>query len=373
MRFWKGSCSWLVLLCVGCGAAWAEAVPEPQNNCKMEKGKHLLWENDVLTGKLFGRSDKWYTNGFKFYGSDKPDCVPAYWFGLHDQIEALHDVRPDGKPMYTIQTGHVIGQLMFTPKNLTIATPQPMDRFWGGWLYGGIVVQRQPHDSQQPGGKNRNELETLELDMGVTGPISGAEQVQRVVHALSNSTMPSGWGNQIKTELGVQFNYSRIRRVWEYSVNSEAQNASSWDFSWHYGGAAGTLFDYVNGGATLRFGCRLTDAAPNVIESPSIGQFRRITDGGYLLARLDMKGVVHNSFIDGSLFRGQPHASDLSSKRIVPQFTYGIVNEWKYGGGKEGLRLSALIHRRGSEFRSPAGPGAIFSFATLNIEWDLGG
>src|SRR5574340_1371515 len=56
MRFWKGSCSLLALLWVSCGAAWAEAAPEPENNCGAENGKHLLWENDVLTGKLLGRS-----------------------------------------------------------------------------------------------------------------------------------------------------------------------------------------------------------------------------------------------------------------------------------------------------------------------------
>lgn len=365
MRFWKGSCSLLALLWVSCGAAWAEAAPEPENNCGAENGKHLLWENDVLTGKLLGRSDKWYTNGFKFYSSDKPDCVPAYWFGfLHDQIEELRDGQPDGKAAYAIQTGTVFGQLMFTPKNLTTAAPQPMDRFWGGWLYGGIVVQRKPQ------GVGNDGLETLELDVGVTGPISGAEQVQRVVHALSNSTMPSGWGNQIRTEPGIQFNYSRIKRVWKYPDNDGHPHL---DFSWHYGGAAGTLFDYVNGGFTARFGSRLTDAAPNVIESPSIGQFRAPNDALYLLARLDMKGVAHNAFIDGSLLRGEPHASSLSSKRIVPQLTFGGVVEWKYSddGRQDGLRLSLLIHRRGSEFRSPNGPGAIFNFATLNVEWDL--
>ncbi|WP_435627111.1 lipid A deacylase LpxR family protein [Candidatus Ferrigenium straubiae] len=360
----------LVLLWAGCSAGWAEPVPQTGNRCETEKGKHLLWENDVLTGKLFGRSDKWYTNGFKFYGSDKRDCIPDYWLGfLHDWIGELRDVQPDGNPGYAIQTGHVFGQLMFTPKNLTTTAPQLMDRFWGGWLYGGIVVQRQPHDSRRPEGQNRDELETLELDVGVTGPLSGAEQVQRVVHALSNSTMPAGWGNQIKTEPGMQFSYTRIKRVWKYpdSINSHL------DFSWHYGGAAGTLFDYVNGGATFRFGGRLTDAAPNVIESPSIGQFRAPDDALYLLARLDMKGVAHNAFIDGSLLRGEPHASHLSSKRIVPQLTFGGVAEWKYndGGQQDGLRLSLLIHRRGSEFRSPAGPGAIFNFATLNVEWDL--
>lgn len=326
----------------------------------------------MFTGKLFGRSDKWYTNGLKFYNSYQPDCVPRYLPGfLRDRIEALRDSQPGGEDTYAIQTGNVIGQLMFTPKNLTTAAPQPMDRFWGGWLYMGIVAQRQPYDKQQTERqRNKDELETLELDVGMTGPISGAEQVQRVVHALSNSTMPYGWGNQTKTEPGIQFNYVRIKRAWKYSSNGKPPHL---DFSWHYGGAVGTLFDYVNGGFTARLGSKLTGEAPSVIESPSIGQFRKTSNAWYVLARLDMKGVAHNTFIDGSLLRGVPHASYLSSKHIVPQLTSGIVAEWKYNddGVEDGTRLSLLIHRRGSEFRSPAGPAAIFNFATLNVEWDL--
>lgn len=376
MGFWKRGCGSLVLLWVCCGAVQAA-----QDSCDKDGGAHLLWENDVFTGKLFGRSDKWYTNGFKFYNSYRPDCVPEYLPGfLGDRIAALRGGQESGDAGHAIQAGNVFGQLMFTPKDLTTAAPQPMDRFWGGWLYTGIVLQRQPYRNPQADGqetalhgtddRDKDELETLELDVGVTGPLSGAEPVQRVVHAFSRSTMPSGWGNQIKTEPGIQLNYARIRRAWKYPDNDEAPHL---DFSWHYGGAAGTLFDYLNGGYTVRLGSKLTDEAPNVIESPSIGQFRKTSDALYLLARLDIKAVAHNTFIDGSLLREDPHVSYLSSKSIVPQLTFGGVAEWKYNdhGNQEGARLSVLIHRRGSEFRSPAGPAAIFNFATLNIEWDL--
>ncbi len=380
MKFWKVGCWLLVLLWVCCGVAQAADAREHQDRCATEDGKHVMWENDVFTGKLLGRSDKWYTNGIKYYSSDQPDCIPEYRLGfLQDWVQALRDDQLDGKPGYAIQTGYAFGQLMFTPKDLTMAEPQPMDRFWGGWLYRGIVVQRQPVNKLPPekrrkrkAGKllDNDELETLELDVGVTGTISGAEQVQRLIHALSKSTMPSGWDNQIKTEPGIQLSYTRIRRAWEYPDNDH--EAPRLDFSWHYGGAAGTLFDYVNGGFTLRLGSKLTDDAPGVIESPSIGQFRKTSNALYALARLDMKAVAHNTFIDGSMLRNDPHASYLSSKWIVPQLTFGGVVEW--GNGKkdsEGTRLSLLVHRRGSEFSSPAGPGAIFNFATLNVEWDL--
>ncbi len=324
MRFWKKNCAWAALLWAACGTAWAENSSGNQNSCDVENGKHVLWENDVFTGKLFGRSDKWYTNGIKFYSSDKPDCIPGYLPDfLGERIKGLGDGGA-----YAIQTGSIVGQLMFTPKNLTMSVPQPMDRFWGGWLYAGIVVQRQPYDAGERGKKNREEMETLELDIGVTGPVSGAEQVQRAIHVATHSTMPHGWGNQIGTEAGIQLSYVRMMRVWKYPAGSDHPHL---DFSWHYGGAAGTLFDHVNGGFTFRFGGRLTDAAPNVIESPSIGQFKEVNDALYFLTRLDMKGVIHNTFIDGSLFREASHTSHLNSKHLVPQLTFGGVMEWNNG------------------------------------------
>ena len=373
MAFWKRSCGLLVLLWVCSGAAWAEVSPDTPNRCADERGKHILWENDLFAGKLFGKSDKWYTNGVKFYTSYEKECVSSRLPGfLQDQIEGLRDIQSNGEKTYTIQTGNVYGQLMFTPKNLTIAAPQPMDRFWGGWLYMGIVAQRQPYvqEKTKRGELDKSELETLELDFGVTGPPSAAEQVQRGIHAISNSTMPQGWGNQIGAEPGIQLNYVRIMRVWKHKGNGDLPHM---DFSWHYGGAVGTLFDYVNGGATIRVGSKLSDEAPNVIESPSIGQFKKTSSAAYFLARLDMKGVAHNTFIDGSLLRRDPYTSYLSSKAIIPQITFGGVLEWEHndGGRQDGTRLSLLFHRRGSEFRSPAGPGAIFNFATLNVEWDL--
>lgn len=337
------------------GASGAQAGDEgPPPECEeKENGHHILWENDVFTSRL-GKSDKWYTNGIKWASSYKPNCTPGW---LPDKLQStLADLMQEDR--YDIVYGVTVGQLMFTPKNLSTALPQPTDRFWGGWLYTGMQVQRQPRD-------DRNELETLEVDYGVTGALSGAEQVQKVIHKLSNSTPPQGWNNQVKTEPALQITYSRTFHTPQRRIPGTALSS---DFAWHYGAAAGTLFDYVNGGVTARLGTKLTDVTPGTIENPAIGQFSKLSNAGYLMARLDMKAVAHNTFIDGSLLREAPHPSQVSSKQLVPQLSVGMVLEW---GEREGKRLSILIHRRGSEFRSPAGPAPIFNFATVAWEWDM--
>ncbi|MFZ3019465.1 MAG: lipid A deacylase LpxR family protein [Gallionella sp.] len=341
------------------GASGAQAGDEsPPPECKeKENGQHVLWENDVLTSKLLGKSDKWYTDGIKWASSYKPNCTPGW---LPDKLQnTLADLMQEDR--YDIVYGVTVGQLMFTPKNLATALPQPMDRFWGGWLYTGMQVQRQPRDDS-------NELETLEVDYGVTGALSGAEQVQRVIHRLSNSTPPQGWNNQIKTEPSIQITYSRTFHTPQRRIPGTALSS---DFAWHYGAVAGTLFDYVNGGVTARLGTRLTDVTPGTIENPAIGQFSKLSNAAYLMTRLDMKAVAHNTFIDGSLLREAPHDSQVTSKQIVPQLSLGVVLEWAGKGNDEGKRLSILLHRRGSEFRSPAGPAPIFNFGTIAWEWDM--
>ncbi|BBI99947.1 hypothetical protein FGKAn22_16400 [Ferrigenium kumadai] len=345
-----------VLLLSASGAhAGKEGIP---SGCgEKENGTHILWENDLFTSKLLGRSDKWYTNGIKLASSYKPNCIPGW---VPDQLhDTLSSVMNDQE--YDLVFGFAVGQLMFTPKNLTTPLPQPMDRFWGGLLYTGMLVQRQPKG-------HRDELETLEVDYGVTGPLSGAEQLQKLIHSLSKSTSPQGWNNQIRTEPAIQITYSRTVHTPQHRISGSPLSV---DFAWHYGAVGGTLFDYVNGGLTARLGTKLTDITPGTIENPAIGQFSKIDSAAYLLARLDMKGIVHNTFIDGSMLRTAPHVSYVSSKQIVPQLTFGMVLEWQGKGEGEGRRVSILFHRRGSEFRSPAGPAPIFNFGTIAYEWDM--
>lgn len=343
-------------LLFACSAHAAEE-GDPAGCGEKDNGTHVLWENDLLTSKLLGRSDKWYTNGIKLASSYKPNCIPG-WLPdrLHHTLSAM--MKDD---TYDVVFGFTAGQLMFTPKNLATPLPQPTDRFWGGWLYTGMMVQRQPRN-------HPDELETLEVDYGVTGPLSGAEQLQKLIHKLSDSTMPHGWNNQIKTEPAIQLTYSRTVHTPQRRIPGTPLSS---DFAWHYGLAAGTLFDYVNGGLTARLGTKLTDVTPGTIENPAIGQFSRIDSAAYLLARLDMKAIAHNTFIDGSMLREAPHVSYVASKQVVPQFTFGMVLEWQGKEEGEGKRLSILFHRRGPEFRSPAGPAPIFNFGTIAWEWDM--
>ncbi len=107
---------------------------------------------------------------------------------------------------------------MFTPSNTQTPLPQPDDRYYGGWLYMGGVIQE--HSDAK--------TVTAELDVGVTGPYSGAEWAQKEVHRLFNYDQSQGWDNQIETEPGIQFSYNSIRKLEATSTSMPAVIGVRW-------------------------------------------------------------------------------------------------------------------------------------------------
>ena len=52
-------------------------------------------------------------------------------------------------------------------------------------------------------------LDHLELQLGVIGPLAGAEHLQDASHELFDASEPKGWGNQLDNEPGLNLFYSR--------------------------------------------------------------------------------------------------------------------------------------------------------------------
>lgn len=314
---------------------------------------HALIENDAFTGYLGARNtDRWYTNGVKFM-RELDVNEPPLWVlcGPPGLANLLQFGR--GEEM-EVQYGYALGQLMFTPQKITDPAPQPLDRYWGGWLYLGTIVQRRPKGSD-------DQLETLELDYGVVGPASLAEQAQKVVHGLMDIKKPQGWSNQLKTEPGIQMNYLRSDRL---RHSTSGPDDLGYDITSHAGGMLGTMFTSVNGGIGLRVGKRLAGSPVGTIELPALGGMASPADRWYTLFRMDVRRVLHNTFIDGSLFRSDPYASQIGAKDWVVQSTMGFVMEWQRGS-----KLMLLLNRRSPEFNNIVGATPIQMFMTIGVSW----
>ena len=108
------------------------------------------------------------------------------------------------------------------------------DRPYAGWLYGGVSFIS----------KNESVLDTLEVQFGVVGPWSLAEESQRLVHDIRNLKSPQGWDNQLNNEPGLELIYEHKRRV----LRSSNATGVGYDMITHAGGALGNVFTYLNAG-----------------------------------------------------------------------------------------------------------------------------
>ncbi len=334
-------------LIVWCGHVFADENCPGANDWENYNNRQhsVYWENDSIPGFLGAApSDRWYTNGVKgVYSYDAANAFAPTTFvhnRLNDAAQSLLGT--------CVRRGVILGQLMFTPQNIATPAPQPNDRFYGGWLYLGGVMQNDD------AAKNNNYTRTAELDIGVVGSYSLAEQTQTAIHSAFHYTLPGGWNNQIRGEPGVQFSFNDITR---FASTSYA------DASYYGGVVAGTVFDNIKGGVILRWGQSMDNVPVSMIESPVIGA--RLQDRGfYTLFRAEVAGIAHNTFIDGSFFNPPPFQSNIQSKPLVGQATVGFVYEGR------SIKATLLLSRRSAEFTSPTLPnGAIFTFGTISVEW----
>ena len=247
-------------------------------------GAALTWDND-----LFGGSDRHYSNGvaLSLFGHVPPHAAPRL---LGDDAEWRL----------------TLGQQIYTPEALRDPDPIPGDRPYGGWLYLGLTLT--DHDA---------ELERTHLfgvDLGVVGPASGAEELQRFVHGnLLQGVLPRGWRHQLATEPGLILRYELAQRLerGELAVAGLAH-----DLAARVGFELGNVRTGAWLGLTGRVGWGLPDP------------YARASDPGrdlrlYLTASLDLRVVAHDVFLDGSVLRtGGPR---VERNLLVARAAVGIT------------------------------------------------
>lgn len=290
----------------------------------------------------FGSSDQYYTNGIKIGGGIPADMVSKLFTRPPN---ALLDAITDGASNHF---GLFFGQNLYTPRDITIAAPQPYDRPWAAWLYVGAVAQTVKDDR----------LHTVEVDLGVVGPPALGEQVQTFWHDVVNSPEPKGWDNQIPAEPAFLIAYLHKRR---YGDSNGLQ------FVPHAGLTLGTVMTQARAGGLLRVGQNMTGFGPDGIEpgGAMLKNTRSQHDAGrahpyewFAYAGVDARLVGYNIFLDGSLFRDGP---SVSRRDAVYDLMAGVSVRF------DALRMSVTRVKRSEEFYTPLGGGGEQRFYSINI------
>lgn len=272
------------------GATRAQA-PEP----KQETVRFVTFENDI-----FFETDRFYTNGLqlsvKRSRDERGDMAKAWtrracaWLGCEDSV------------LMTSQTN--FGQLMYTPSDITVATPQPNDRPWAGLLYA-----EQAYALLSP---DQRTLTTLTAQVGVTGPPALAEEMQKMIHKILDNPQPQGWHNQIGGSLAVMASAEQ-RRAFD-SLSVEFSNDVQMKTAGYWRLAAGNIMTYAAGGVAVVIGKDLPLVSPpppgvgNKLSNQQFGpttcmvKWLQCTAFGIVESR----AIAYNVFLDGRLFRDDP-------------------------------------------------------------------
>jgi len=257
-------------------------------------------ENDSRRLKPNHPTDRHYTHGTKIVYLTQPDWK---WLGDFADWSAT---GPDEDVETAV--GFFMGQSIYNPDHAD--DPQkrgPKDMVFAGWLYTGMFAQRATDHI----------LDHLEMDIGVIGPSSKAEQVQSCMHNLLNSNEIIGWDDQLSDELAFDVSYVRKQRV----PDGWLRPTESTDVIFEYGVMAGSVYCGAQAGAVFRYGFNLGNTfGPGRLSLPAGVSALRKSDArsGYLFARATGNAVGYNRFLTG-----------LDTEPLVGEFQVGAVYQHK--------------------------------------------
>ncbi len=307
----------------------------------------VLFDNDGTFVKPNELEDRHYTNGAALALSFKSDGVASLVEGL-------------GLPADGTAGGVLVAQEMYAPEDLSRVNPDPDDQPYAGYLYAGFYAQREA------GGW----LDHVQLDLGVVGPASLAEETQQFVHDYISGDEPFGWDAQLGNEAAVNLTLRRSLRI-DAGAALGAAPAEAGGFGFELIPSAELRLGTVHRDATLsglaRIGWNLPDDfGPADVHDPGAftgaGPRRGWSVYGFVAA--GVRAVEWNTFLDGNY--AQDPSPSVSPEPFVGEFAGGFA----IAHTSERLRLELAYQQRflTHEFKEQRDSNGIGRLA-LSVAW----
>ena len=310
----------------------------------------LLIENDGSFLKPNELEDRHYTNGSALDFAAKSDT-------LQDFVDGL------GLANTGTAAGVFAAHEIYTPEDLSREDPDPDDRPYAGYLYGGVYAQRESE------GFAGDWLDHLQLNLGVVGPSSLAQEVQDYIHENFSGEDPMGWDAQLGDELAANLVYRRVLRIDAAELDLPTANADGWNAQLlPYGEVrVGTTHRDATAGGLFRLGYKLPDDfGPAQVRDP--GSF---TGSGpqrgwsfYGFAGAAARYVEWNTFLQGNYERDP-------SPAVEPEPFLGIFRGGfavAYTGNRFAAEIAYAQTYRTREFRGQNDADAIGQIAAT-VSW----
>ncbi len=305
-------------------------------------------DNDLLLN-----SDNKFTNGAALQWQSR---VAMDWESLDWPEWTGFGVRFPGlqKPELYKRQGFAVGQNMQTPNDLSATELIVDDVPYVGTL--GVELNWIAFDDQDFFG--------YALNLGVIGPVSGAEVAQKFIHELIGAPRPRGWDNQVSNEPAVNFHGMRKRKLGR--VGDPYRFSADLSISGNLG--VGTAITYGEAALELRMGFRMPTGfafLPNplgrsITYDASIPESRG-RPSFYVSAVHRESYVPHFVFIDGSLWRD---SHSVNGDHHQTQTIYGLHFV------RENWGIHASFWDASRNVRTPFEDNDA-DFGTIAIEWRL--
>ena len=294
-------------------------------------------ENDSV---LFD-SDKYYTQGLEFAYLGPDVAADSAWIAPFDALGGLGLFDAEGAGEVSRRYEVLLGQSMFTPEDTAREDPDPDDRPYAGWLYGGVGLIQDT---------DRRRLDHLELLAGVVGPAALGKTTQNDWHQYIDIDKSRGWDEQLHNEPGLVLSYERKWRLLQPIGGDLAVDAIP-----ELGITVGNVMDYAEAGGMVRFGRNLeADYGPSRIRPALSGTPYFNSDyldgpfGFYVFAGAQGRVVARNMFLDGNTFRD---SRSVDSNAFVGDLSGGLAVFWG-----DAVKLDAVATYRTEEFEDQDHP-----------------
>ena len=279
----------------------------------------LYFENDLFIG-----TDSDYTNGIK-YSIISPDLSPQATQNRTTQISRMALDLFHTLPLIKnapAETGHKVelafGQSIFTPRDISRYDLIEEDRPYAGYSYLTMAYHRKSDD-----GLSWSQMDTAEIQIGIVGPSSLAEDAQKFIHRIRGLQRPNGWDHQLKDELGVTLAFER---KWLYHPSPQRRLGA--DAISHTGIALGNVMTYLNAGVEIRAGWNIPRNFAVSLIRPAGSTWSTLDRNFsiYLFTAVNGRAVLRDIFLDGSTFRNSHH---VDKKPLVADLSTGITARYR--------------------------------------------
>jgi hypothetical protein len=305
----------------------------------------LTVENDVFTG-----SDNNYTNGIGVTWvsgavNADDDGFVGRWTRFWSFLPFIAD---DG---YTTQASWSLVQEMNTPDDIRDPNPSADDQPYSGILYVDNTLYA----------RKGNWTHAWQLKLGVVGPASQADDVQREFHKLIGADKPQGWDKQLPNEPVVNLTYTVAHLV----ASGRAGPSAEWRVVPVATVGIGNYFTGAGAGIYGELGWNLADALGMTSLRSGLNAASAVGGGPpnrwsvSFFGGVAAYGVAHYLPLDGPLFR---HSRSVDSEPVIGMGSFGFCLR------RGGFTVSLAQTHLSKTFRTQREDT---DFGTLSVSWAL--